>query len=77
LPDSQCGEAVPASRPDGILPSERNKGKMPSPHLNEEFFFERFLATDVRLGYISTSSVCIRETLKEYFIKQDVISIFD
>jgi ribose transport system ATP-binding protein len=26
------GEAVPALRPAGILPAERNKGKMPSPH---------------------------------------------
>jgi hypothetical protein len=29
---ANCGEAVPALRPAGILPAGGNKGKMPSPH---------------------------------------------
>jgi dienelactone hydrolase len=29
---ADCGEAVPALRPAGILPAVENKGKMPSPH---------------------------------------------
>ena len=32
LPIADCGEAVPALRPVGILPTETNKGRMPSPH---------------------------------------------
>ncbi|MEK7995590.1 MAG: dienelactone hydrolase family protein, partial [Planctomycetota bacterium] len=32
LPIADCGEAVPALRPAGILPAVENKGKMPSPH---------------------------------------------
>jgi biotin-(acetyl-CoA carboxylase) ligase len=32
LPIGDCGEAVPALRSVGILPTETNKGKMPSPH---------------------------------------------
>ncbi len=31
LPIADCGEAVPALRPAGILPAAENKGKMPSP----------------------------------------------
>jgi len=48
-----------------------------SGNISAEFFFERFLATKVRLGYISALSVCIRELLKEYLITKDIISIFD
>ena len=34
----ECGEAVPALRPVGILPTAGNKGKMPSPHRQSKMF---------------------------------------
>jgi len=38
MPISDCGEAVPALRPVGILPTETNKGKMPSPHRKSKIY---------------------------------------
>ena len=38
LPIADCGEAVPALRPVGILPTETNKGKMPSPRRKSKIY---------------------------------------
>ena len=38
LPIADCGEAVPALRSVGILPTETNKGKMPSPHRKSKIY---------------------------------------
>jgi len=38
LPIAECGEAVPALRSVGILPTVGNKGKMPSPHRKSKIY---------------------------------------
>jgi len=42
LPIADCGEAVPALRPAGILPAAVNKGKMPSPRHKSQISNRKF-----------------------------------
>ena len=67
------GEAVPALRPTGILPVERNKGKMPSPREQGQ----DALATVLLLATGSEVSValCAAEALAKENIAAQVVSM--
>ena len=65
----ECGEAVPALRPAGILPAVGNKGKMPSPHKELTMAeVKKYIAVDlgaesgrVMLGSVSAERLVLEE----------------